>query len=109
MGIGLGQYLLVAVATLLVLLVLWAIPLFQRLTNARQTLSYEVLIPQQEPKYEELLALMRESNLNVAKSTMSKNASGIKYAWQAYGKPADHETAELALMGLEDVVEFRVN
>lgn len=108
MGIGLGQYLLVAVATLLVLLVLWAIPMLQHLTNARQTLSYEVLIPLQEPRHEVLLAMMREHNLRISNSTMSKDASGINYVWQAYGKAADHQAATLALMGQEDVVELRV-
>jgi len=108
MGIGLGQYMLVGAAAVLVLLVLWAIPLFQRLTNARQTLAYEVLMPDQEPKYEGILSIMDEYSLSVSKSTMSKSPDGFSYAWQAYGKPADHQSAMLALMGQEDVVELRV-
>jgi len=36
MGIGIEQYSLVAVATVLVLIVLWVVPLLQRLTNARR-------------------------------------------------------------------------
>ena len=108
MGIGLEEYVLVAVATLLVLIVLWAIPIFQYLTHARQTLTYEVLIPQHEPKYDDLFALMKKNDLKVSNSTMSKSEAGIDYVWRAYGKPADHEAAMLLLMAQEDVKEFRV-
>jgi putative Mg2+ transporter-C (MgtC) family protein len=108
MGIGLEQYLLVAVATVLVLFVLWAIPLFQRLTNARQTLSYEVMIPEQEPKHEEIVALLLAKNLSISNSKMSKSPSGINYVWQAYGKPADHQEAMLALMNQVNITEVRV-
>jgi hypothetical protein len=54
------EYFLVAVATFLVLIVLWAIPIFQYLTHARQTLTYKVLIPQHETKYDDLFALMKK-------------------------------------------------
>ncbi|UCC54274.1 MAG: hypothetical protein JSV68_09945, partial [Anaerolineaceae bacterium] len=89
------------------LIVLWAIPYFQRLTNARQTLSYEVFIPLLEPKYEDLFAVMRANNLKVSKNAMSKSETGINYVWQAYGKPDSHRSAMLALMEKEDVKEFR--
>ena len=108
MGIGIGEYVLVSLATVLVLIVLWAIPLFQRLTNARQTVSYEVSVPLDERKYKDLLAIMKSNRLQVSKSTMSKSESGINYLWQAYGKPEDHQAAMLALMDQEDVREFRV-
>ena len=50
MGIGMGQYLMVGVATVLVLIVLWAIPRFQQLTNARRTYVYEAVCPVDENK-----------------------------------------------------------
>ena len=106
MGIGIGKYQLVAVATLLVLAVLWAVPLLQRLTNARQTLTYEVLRPLSESKYDDLVAVMSENSLTVSKSSMSKGESGVSYVWQAYGKPANHEAAMLTLMNQEDIIEF---
>jgi hypothetical protein len=87
--------------------VLWAVPLLQRLTHARQTLSYEVFIPLLEPKYEELIAVMGDNNLKISKNTMSKSASGINYVWQAYGKPDDHQAAMLVLMEEDDIKEFR--
>ena len=107
MGIGLGEYLLVGVATVMVLLVLWAIPLLQRLTNARQTLSYEMTVPVDKDRHEEFLAIMETNNLNVSKSTMSKSGSVVNYAWRAYGKPDDHQAAMSALIAEEEVQEFR--
>jgi putative Mg2+ transporter-C (MgtC) family protein len=56
LGMGIEQYDLVGLATVLVLIVLWAIPLLQRLAHARQTLTYELLGPAQEEKYQELYA-----------------------------------------------------
>lgn len=108
MGIGMGQYLLVAAATILVLGVLWAIPLLQNHIRARQNLTYEVMISSPDLKYEELLALMKRNNLQVSQGTMSKSAAGISYLWQAYGKPSDHEAVMLTLLEMEDVQEFQV-
>lgn len=106
MGIGIGEYELVAAAAVLVLLVLWAIPLLQRLTNARQTLTYSVVGNRSGSNYEDLLSVMNEHKLTVSKSTMSKDESGINYVWQAYGKPDNHRAAMQTLMNREDIMEF---
>lgn len=108
MGIGIGEYTLVAVATALVLIVLWAIPIILRLSNARQTVTYEVLVALHEPNYKDLLEIMQSNRLQVSKSTMSKSAAGINYKWQAYGKPDGHYAAMMAFMDQEAVREFRV-
>ena len=108
MGIAFEEYALVAVATGLVLIVVWANPLYQYLTHTRQTWTYEVLIPQHEPRHDDLLALMKKNDLKVSNRSMSKSEAGIEYAWKAYGKPADHRAAMLLLMTHEDVKEFRV-
>ena len=51
MGIGIGQYLMVVLATFLVLVVLWAIPRLQRLSNARRTYTYEAVCALDYEKY----------------------------------------------------------
>ncbi len=106
MGIGIGEYELVAAAAVLVLLVLWAIPLLQRLTNARQTLTYSVVGNGSGLNYEDFLSVMKEHRLTVSKSTMSKDESGVNYVWQAYGKPDNHRAAMQTLMNREDIIEF---
>ena len=106
MGIGLGLFTLVGVATVLVLIVLWAVPLYQKFTNARQTLVYDVLVPPNNKKYEELMAIMKDNDLAVSSNKMAKSASGTNYSWRAYGKPADHQASMMVLMAEEDVIEF---
>ena len=108
MGIGMGLYVEMGVATILVLIVLWTIPLLQRLTHARQTLTYDVLVPLQETNYENLYAIMTENNLSVTDTTMSKEPPGIRYMWRAYGKPEQHQKAMSALADDAAVQEFRV-
>lgn len=78
MGIGMGLYFEMGAATVLVLLVLWAIPLLQRLTQARQTLSYDVLVPLDDNNHEALYAIMTENKLTVTDRTMSKEMGGIR-------------------------------
>jgi hypothetical protein len=38
---------------------------------------------------------------------MAKDEGGMKYLWQAYGKPESHRAAMQAFMDEEDVQEFR--
>jgi putative Mg2+ transporter-C (MgtC) family protein len=107
MGIGIGQYLTVGIAAGLVLIVLWAIPLLQRLTRARQTLTYEVRTPARADQHRKLQDILKAHQLQVSQSTMAKDEGGMKYLWQAYGKPESHRAAMQAFMDEEDVQEFR--
>jgi putative Mg2+ transporter-C (MgtC) family protein len=108
MGIGMGQYLMVGVATLLVLVVLWAIPRFQQLTQARKTYTYEAVCPPDEKKFDELHAVLKGNGLQVTQGTMSKKDEQMTYVWRAYGKPKDHEAAMLSFLADGDVHEFHV-
>jgi len=108
MGIGMGLYVEMGVATVLVLIVLWAIPLLQRLTHARQTLTYDVLVPLQDKNDEKLYGIMTANRLSVTDRTMSKESAGIRYTWRAYGKPENHQKAMSALADDTAVQEFRV-
>jgi predicted metal-dependent hydrolase len=62
----------------------------------------------QKEKNRELYGILKDHDLRVAQSTLSKEKEGIKYIWRAYGKPDDHTSAMLALVTEEDVQEFRV-
>ena len=108
MGIGLGKYLMVGVATLLVLIVLWAIPRFQQLTNARRTHTYEAVCAIDEKKYDELYAVIKGNGLNVTEGTMSKKGNQMTCVWRAHGRPDNHEAAMASLLVDRDVHEFRI-
>jgi len=108
MGIGMGKYLMIGTATFLVLLVLWAIPRFQQLTNARRTYTYEVLSPPGEEKYNELTAVMQQNSLTISEGIMAKEDGMMKYIWRAYGRPEDHMVAMLTFRDDQEISEFSV-
>ena len=108
MGIGMGQYLMVGAATILVLIVLWAIPRFQQLTNARRTYSYEAVGPLDEKKFDELYRVMKGNGLQVSDGTISKKGEQMTCVWRAYGRPANHESTMRSFLVDRDVHEFRV-
>jgi putative Mg2+ transporter-C (MgtC) family protein len=108
MGIGMGQYLMVGAATVLVLIVLWAIPRFQQLTNARRTYTYEAVCPLDEEKYEALYGVMKGNGLRVSDGTISKKGERMTCQWRAYGRPDRHEATMISFLADGDVHEFRV-
>lgn len=103
---GIGQYLMVGVATMLVLLVLWFVPYLMRLSHARRTLTYNVLGPPEEMVYAEFSAIMEANRLQVTDSTKGREPEGIRYIWRAHGRPADHDAAMMALMQDRSVREL---
>lgn len=107
MGIGIGEYLLVGIATVLVLAVLLAIPFFQQLTNARQTVTYEIVVPLSESRYEEFEALLKTHKLRLSNGMISKDSDGIRYSWKAYGKPDNHLNLMDQLLQAPEVIEVR--
>lgn len=108
MGIGLGYYLLVALATILVLVVLWVIPRIHSLTNARKTYTYEAICPMSEEKYNQLHNLLKANGLQVTRGTVSKKSGQMTCVWRTYGKPQDHDQVMYKLLIDPDVVEFRL-
>ena len=108
MGIGMGQYVMVGAATILVLIVLWAIPRFQQLTNARRTYTYETVGPLDEKKYEALYGLMKGNGLQVSEGTISKKGEQMTCVWRAYGKPSSHEATMRSFLVDRELYEFRV-
>lgn len=108
MGIGMGQYLMVAVATLLVLIVLWAIPRLQRLSNARKTYTYEAVCELDDEKYHQLSGVITGNDLHITQETVSKKGDQMRCEWRVYGKPDNHETTMVLFLRDRDVHEFRV-
>jgi putative Mg2+ transporter-C (MgtC) family protein len=108
MGIGMGLYAMAGAATILVLIVLWAIPRLQVLTSARKTYTYQAVCPLHEKKYQELSAVLKENGLRVTDGTMSKKDAQLTCTWRVYGKPKKHEAAMADFLMDADVREFAV-
>ena len=108
MGIGLAEYLVVAVATVLVLAVLWLVPYLRRIRHGVQTLAYEATAPADRIRQDELISLLEARGLTVLRSTIAKSDDSIHYTWTAVGKSADHQAVMRELVGSDLVSGFNV-
>jgi putative Mg2+ transporter-C (MgtC) family protein len=108
MGIGLGYYQLVIVATLLVILILWGIPRFLKLINARLTNTYEIKSTGGEKVFEQIVAIFEGNGLEITQSTASKKDELITYLFRTYGSQAQHQDSMVAFIDHSEFNEFRV-
>ncbi len=92
MGIGGGYYLIIALATPVILLVLW---LFTRIENwigkHRSVREYEVLVPLNSKKLAEIEALFAHSGLRLKNHRRLKLKDSLSCIWVAYGPPEVHD------------------
>jgi putative Mg2+ transporter-C (MgtC) family protein len=106
-GIGGGHYVLVAAATLTVLVVLWIFPKFELLIDrVHETRTYELVCPIDEEKYKQIEALFFESGLEVKRGRRSKSTDCMICKWLTFGKPRAHEALVEKLLNHTDVIEF---
>ena len=108
MGIGLGEYLIVIVSTVLVLGVLWFVPYVRRIRHGTQTLAYEATGPADRIRQDELTALLESRGLAVLRSTLAKSDDSIEYTWTAVGRSDDHQEVMRELVSTDIVSEFHV-
>jgi putative Mg2+ transporter-C (MgtC) family protein len=109
MGIGGGYLLISAVATGVVLVVLWLFPLIERLIDdIRHTYAYEVVFPIGIDKYDEIRSLFEESGLRVNGRKRVKSGDDMICTWDATGSPKAHEKVVDKLLVHSDVKEFKV-
>ena len=108
MGIGLGEYLIVIVSTVLVLGVLWFVPYVRRIRHGTQTLAYEATGPADRIRQDELTALLESRGLAVLRSTLAKSDDSIEYTWTAVGRSDDHQDVMRELVSTDIVSEFHV-
>ena len=89
MGIGLGLFVQTAMVTAAVLLVLWFFP--DVLRRASANLTYEVVAPYDETRYEELQRRFEEGNVKVLRHSLSRNNDQMTCIWFTSGRPANHQ------------------
>jgi putative Mg2+ transporter-C (MgtC) family protein len=108
MGIGLGYYQPVAVATILVLIILWAIPRIQQITQSRQTTTYQITTSLEERVHDRLWKTLEENGLAVISGPIEKVEERFTYVFRVSGKPDQHQAAMLSFVDDPEVQEFRV-
>ncbi len=98
MGIAIGEYVMITVATCVMLAILWAIPVIRRLANARETLTYEIITPINVGKYDHLLELLENNTLRLTQENLSKDGDRMTCHWRVYGTHGNHKRVMVALL-----------
>lgn len=107
MGIGGGQYLIITVAILMILLILWLFPHFeQRIDDIREEHIYEVTFNAGDEKYADLEQAFRDSGLKIRSHRHKKVANKVICSWHASGSPEAHQRITRQLFSDPDVLEF---
>jgi putative Mg2+ transporter-C (MgtC) family protein len=109
MGLGGGQYTLVAAATALVLIVLWFFPFIShRIKDMTDEKTYVVTCAASNKKLAELQAMFAKCDLTVKSFQRAKKDDQMICTWDTTGKPACHEALVKRLFEDAQVTEFHV-
>jgi putative Mg2+ transporter-C (MgtC) family protein len=108
MGIGGGRYMLVGVATVLVLIVLWFFPAFEHwIDNIRETRTYEIAAPLDGKLAEQLASIFAQHSLRIFGHVEHKTGNHILLVINSMGRPENHKKLVKTLMQEKDVLELR--
>lgn len=108
MGIGIGQYFTVILATAATLIVLWCFPKLDYLSKARDTYTYEIVAPFEKAKLDVLISKFRESGLTLTTQIIERKGNKMIATWQAYGSPESHNKLMQELLDDTEIDELRV-
>jgi putative Mg2+ transporter-C (MgtC) family protein len=107
MGLGGGQYTLVAAATALVLIVLWFFPLIShRIKDMTDEKTYVVTCDVSNKKLAELQALFPKHGHTVKNFQRAKKEDQMICTWEVTGRPVSHEALVKRLFDDPQVTEF---
>jgi len=108
MGLGGGRYLLVGLATLVILVILWLFPQVERwIENVRETRLYEICLPLNSSFAERLPARLNEFGLQVIDHKEHKQGERRRLTFSTLGRPANQARFAKMLMDESEVLEFR--
>lgn len=108
MGVGGGQYVIVAAGTLIILVVLWVFPFIEGwIDEGRMTRTYRVTLPCDPKKVEEIGALFKQNRLKVSSHEfrMQVSEEAIYCTWEAHGRTKNHDRLVAKLMQDTEVLE----
>ena len=107
MGIGAGQYLLVGVATVAVMVILWTFPAFEkRIDQFQEGRSYEVICSIKGDKLRQVDALLHECGLRERNHKRMKRGDKLVGAWDVWGLCSSHERFVDKLLADTEIEEF---
>jgi putative Mg2+ transporter-C (MgtC) family protein len=109
MAIGLGQYLLAAAGTVLVVIILAFFARLDRLVDrfGRETRSYEIVCLNRHGKLDEIDAAFAAIHLRIRNHKRMKQNGSLLGVWEADGRTRDHQRMAERLMADEEIKELR--
>lgn len=107
MGIGSGEYVLVAVAALVITIVLWFFPKFEeRLSIPTEVRTYAITVHNSWDKFKELKGLFKEYGLVINSTKQAKHGSNMVCTFEVYGSTKKHDRAVQKLLADKEVKEI---
>lgn len=108
MGIGSGQYALVLLSALVIMVILWLFPWFERVINQmREARAYEILLPLQTERAEDIAARFSQVGLHVVSRKEHKTGGGLLLIVSTLGRPKNHARLTQMMLPDSEVLEFR--
>ena len=108
MGIGGGQFIIVAMALVGAMLILWVFPIFEEwIYNWREMRTYEVVSDLNQDWVQDLEGIFQNSGLRLRGHKLVKRDHEMLCIIKAYGSPENHEIAMEKLFADKNVKEFR--
>lgn len=109
MAIGIGQYVLAVVTTVIVVIVLAFFARFDQVVDrvGRDTRSYEIVYPEQDEKQAELENLFRECHLRVRNRKRLKRNGELVSVWELDGRVRDHFYLAEKLLADKEIIELK--
>jgi putative Mg2+ transporter-C (MgtC) family protein len=107
MGIGAGEYLIVGLSTVIILVVLLIFPLLERgIVLVRETRAYRVSLLKNSKRLGTVESTLKESGLHIYERRQMKTEDYVVYSWRTYGRPRAHEQFVQKMLKDPDVREF---
>ncbi len=108
MGIGSGQYVLAGATAVVMMIVLWFFPGFEHwIDNAREERMYEVVLPLQLEKCEQIESAFKQCRLRVMSRKRIKSGEEMICIWDVFGSPKNHTRFTETLFADPDVKSFK--
>jgi putative Mg2+ transporter-C (MgtC) family protein len=108
MGIGGGQYAVVAASMVGAMVILWVFPRFEKwIYNVRERRTYKIVSEINPDKLQDLETIFRECGLIVKGHKLNKKNGEVICTIDAYGAPEHHERVMEKLITKNEVKEFK--
>lgn len=107
MGIGMGEYLLVGVTTVAVMVILWTFPVFERrIGQIQEGRTYEFTCLKKSTNLRQLEDWLSEYHLQLRNQKRVKRGDKLSCSWEVWGSCTGHELFVDKLLADDEIEEY---